>query len=179
MRHSSLADLHDPDAVSLAVDQHDGAHELHLRQRARQCEGPRLDHVDRSEFFERGDPSCKQGLLRREHEVIVAAHCGHDLLGTHGEESLGLEPQDIALLRLTEGRKLEPLYEEEGNVEGYGDSACGTEMLPKRLDRLCRVRRVVLDLHHAGSGSEPALESHTAQGAGPELDAEAGHHNRA
>ena len=90
--------------------------------------------------------------------------------------SLGLEPQDIALLRLTEGRKLHSLHEEEGNVEGYGNSACGPEMLTERLNRLRRVRRVALDLHDAGSGSEPALESHTAQGAGPELDAEAGHH---
>jgi len=49
-------------------------------------------------------------------------------------------------------------------------------MLTECLDRLRRVRRVAVDLYHAGSESKPALESHTAQGAGPELDAEASHH---
>jgi len=85
-----------------------------MRERARQCQGPRLDHVDRSEFFERGDPGCERGLFRGEDEVIVAAHGGHQLLGSHGKESLGFESQNVALLRLTERGQLHLLDEEKG-----------------------------------------------------------------
>ena len=119
-RHPALADLHDPDAVTLPVEQHDPSPspapplELRLGKSARQRDRSGLDHLHRSELLECGDPGCERGLFRGEDEVIVAAYGGHQLLGSHGKESLWFESQDVALLRLTERGQLHLLDEEKG-----------------------------------------------------------------
>ncbi len=176
VRHSPLPRDRQGHARTLSVEQDGGVEDRDRRERPGQSNGRRLDDVDRGNGLDRLDPASQRGRGRGEHQVVLCADGGHDVLVAHREKALGLEPDDVAALRCQYGRERQTLGDQQMQVDRHRDAPRPPEMWSQGLERFLKTVCAERGIGHPYARWQSVLQHDGSDTGGPDLQSDSRHH---